>query len=263
MFIGTLPLFVLLALGCPSTGYWSGYYFRLLCGIDLAGLTLKLIAAAVLAAGFIWVRRPAKLHTVFFVAAAVLVAGAMVAKLNPPRFGEPVRLRENLTRVGGWIGVSESPSAGERRFFSGCEVSRWVFFRKDGGKSGGVTSLVLLAVKLGGDVHKLHPTELCMRSGGREVISNREKVVDTTQGPLAVQELRSAGGVAAAAHLTYTWYVGPHWSTGNFMTFRRVWQKGDAWLSYQLVATGGDSEKSAAETIEKFINDALAGGCNE
>ncbi|MDR0932650.1 MAG: hypothetical protein LBM70_06485, partial [Victivallales bacterium] len=76
--------------------------------------------------------------------------------------------------------------------------------------------------------------------------------IHTAAGRLAAQEIVAElpGG---GRQLLYSWYTSPHWSSGNFLAFRRNWRKEKKWYSYQLSTPIVTTRERAEEKLDAFL----------
>lgn len=254
LFTGCLPLFALCLLACPSTTYWSEFYLRLLLKSDLIdGFVFKLCLGTVFAVFFLTVRKPLKLKTAAYLSGLALLAGLLLLQANRPLYG--ASLEPDLTRlkIGDYIAVPTEPTNLEVRFFRGSRLSK-IGYYDDYNRS-----IHLLSVTVTGDAHKLHPTELCLKSKRIDIRGLREKKVTVRDGKnLALQELVSIRP-GNRKFLIYTWYNSPDFSTGNFITFRKNWQRTDRWQSFQLLTEITDSREAAEKRLNSFLKKLFAG----
>ena len=241
-----LPAFILAALGCPSTSYWTEFYLGGLTGIPLLnGFELKLLFAILLitvwSAARIMLRRSISPHGAIFFAAVGIVAGMMLIRSTELPPGSPLRL-EPIMRKGDWIGKEQNLTALDRQFFSGSDVVRRVYFDYAGFVS-------VLAVKPGEDVHQIHPIGICLRSAGWTILSQRQVLLPVSNLQCEALEIMSGRG----RYLIYSWFTNDDISTGNFRIFRRRWHSGRNWYVFQVMTPVVGSEAFAAERLNTFI----------
>lgn len=241
-----LPAFAMLSLGCTSTTF-------LLCNQlliqPLTALFLKfavvVLCAAILAA-IILTDFVMKREVFWFLLAAVaILAGSVVSrggKTAPP-------FRPDLSAAPTGLTVTESPLTEDtRRFFEGAEVHQYAI-------TDGVFQCIILEVKCGSNIHKIHPASHCLRSGGAEILSESVVMHAMPDGRnLPVTEIRSK--IRGIPALTFVWYTGPNETTGSFFAFRRKWSPADQWFSYQIVTEIYDGNEAAARA---FLLSTLSG----
>ncbi len=246
LFSGMLPILLIALAGCPSTTYWSEYYIRISAGTaPVGGLAFKCCAAAALSVYFLLVRRVYRLQTLLFVLGVLLLIGVLYSRESRAGYGQPLLIDPERTEVGGYLGFPSALSEQEQRFFEGHAVRRAVYY-------GSVENIRLLAVGITGDIHRIHPAELCLKSMDCDVLSSREKILNPGGRPLAVQEIVALFPNRAKA-LIYVWYSGPEWSSGNFPAFRRSWKRSERWFAYQLSTPMPDSREAAEERLRDFL----------
>ncbi len=249
LFCGTLPLFMVALLGCPSTTYWSEFFWQLALGSGMVdGLAFKLLTALPLLGWFLWncLRGPVVLLKLMFPALLLLIAMALLIRHDRAEYGIPMRPDAERLNYGSYLGRREAATAQENRFFAGCELYRITYF-------GERDTISFLGVELGGVVHKIHPAALCMKSAGQQVLRFREKRVPVRGGEVAVQEVL-ADYPGGGRYLIYVWYVGPEWSTGNFLAFRRSWKPGTDWFSFQLMTAVHSTPEEAVRRLDAFLD---------
>jgi len=248
LFAGCLSLFARCLLSFPSTTYWSGFYLRILLRSDLInGFSFKLLAVAVLAGFFLWLEVPLRLRTVAYLCSFALL-GILLAVLRTSRIQYGMPLEPDLTalKVGEYLAVPTKPSAQEIRFFEGSRLMKIAYYDNRN------RSVYLLSVEVAGDVHKLHPTELCLKSGKAVIHGLHEKILTAAGMDLALQEL-VATQPDGRSYLIYTWYVGPEWSTGSFIAFRKNWNRKSRWQSFQLLTEITDTKTAAEQRLNSFL----------
>lgn len=248
LFSGCLPLFAICLLACPSTTYWSGFYLRILLKSDLIpGLTFKLLIGAALGGFFLWTNKPVRLRTVMYLCGILLLGLLLLTQNNKAQYGASLEPDLSRLKVGGYIAMPTEPSGLETRFFEGSALTKISYYGDQD------QSVHLLSVKVTGNVHQLHPTELCLKSKKTVISGMREKTVAVESGKdLAVQELIAAR-TNGKTYLIYTWYVGPQWSTGNFIAFRKNWNRKDNWQSFQILTEINSTKTAAEERLNAFL----------
>ena len=179
LFSGMLPILLIALAGCPSTTYWSEYYIRISAGTaPVGGLAFKCCAAAALSVYFLRAGRVYRLQTLLFVLGVLLLIGVLYSRESRAGYGQPLLIDPERTEVGGYLGFPSALSEQEQRFFEGHAVRRAVYY-------GSVENIRLLAVGITGDIHRIHPAELCLKSMDCDVLSSREKILNPGGRPLA------------------------------------------------------------------------------
>jgi hypothetical protein len=248
LFIGCLPLFAICLLACPSTTYWSEFYLRLLLKSDLIpGLTFKLLIGSGLGGFFLWMSKPLRFQTVAYLCGLLLLGLLLLMQTNKALYGAPLVPDLNRLKINEYIATPMEPSGQETRFFEGSALTRIAYYGDQD------QSVHLLSVEVTGNVHQLHPTELCLKSKKTVIRGMREKLIAVKNGKdLAIQEL-VATRTNGKTYLIYTWYVGPEWSTGNFIAFRKNWNRKDKWQSFQILTEIRDTKDAAETRLNAFL----------
>ncbi|MDD3119043.1 MAG: hypothetical protein PHQ27_07690 [Victivallales bacterium] len=241
-----LPALFLAVLGCPSSSYWTEYYFGLMLGIPwLSGFEMKLLAG--IGGGTVWLvvktywRRSVSLPGAVFFAAAVLVSILLLTGTNSLPPGKSVRLDLTLKR-GAWLGKAEALTPLDQSFFAGCRASRMIYFNA-------ASYVSVLYVKPQGNIHQIHPIGICLRSVGNEVISQRQVLVPELQ--LQCEQLTVV--INRKQYLIYAWFVCPEYSTGNFKLFRSNWRPDRNWQVYQMMTPVDGNKNAAQKRLREFI----------
>ena len=116
-----------------------------------------------------------------------------------------------------------------------------------------VPVLMLLAVVLGDDIHRIHPAALCMQSGGWTIESSSQRLLKLPGLSGAVQRLKARYN--GMNYLVYVWYADPAFSTGSFPLFRQRWSADGNWQTYQLFTPDDDD---ADQRLTDFIAAVLS-----
>jgi len=149
----------------------------------------------------------------------------------------------------GFLGREVPPSDGFRRFFRTSEAHDYRF-----ASTNSVVSL--LTVRIGGDIHEIHPATHCLRSTGWHVDSERLRyvLIPNRTEPLSVTEAIVSKG-PETRRVMWVWYSTAQASTGGFIRFRRLYSKDETWWTYQLttdVPPDGDIE-AARRHLTEFL----------
>lgn len=247
LFCGCMPLLAICLLACPSTTYWSEFYLRIILQTDrISGFFFKLLLCTGAAVFFLWRTAPARLHTVLYCTGLAILGTILAVQSVPPQYGMPLIPDTSLLKAGEYLVTSMMPSDQELRFFEGNRLLKSAYY-------GDSDVIYLLSVEITGNIHRLHPTELCLKSKKTVIHGLHEKTIPVgNEKELAVQELtavRSDG----KNYLIYTWYTGPEWSTGNFLVFRKNWRQGNKWKSFQMLTEINGTKKSAAARLDGLL----------
>ncbi len=253
LFIGVAPLLLISLLGCPSTTYWGEYYFNNFTGLGgETGLWLKAALALGAGAWFVFLKKTPPFRHLLFAGLIIALGVLLLARLQKPLYGEPLAAEKASLQIGPWLGGIMSLSAEDLRFFSGSTATRYGFYSTD-------DMIGFLVVEVTGNIHNIHPPQICLSSGGNRILQSREKILETVKGPLALQETMIEHPDFGRS-VVYSWYVGPQWSTGNFLVFRSNWKANERWRSFQA-RTGfrGEDVEEGQRKLEFFINGWLEG----
>ena len=117
----------------------------------------------------------------------------------------------------------------------------------------------VLSVKIGDDVHEIHPATHCLRSGGWfvEADSLRRVELPGRESPLQVTEAVVTKGGARA--LVWIWYSTGELSVGSFLRFRQLYSRDGGWHGFQVMTSIGPGERSL-ESERKALAAFLASG---
>ena len=123
------------------------------------------------------------------------------------------------------------------RFFRTGEASQFAYANASNAVS-------VLSVKVGKDVHEIHPATHCLRSGGWFVESDglRRVALPGRTAPLQVTEAIVQKGGARA--LVWIWYSTDKQSVGSFLRFRQLYSRADAWHAFQVMTSLDFEERS-------------------
>lgn len=251
VFSALAPVFGICLLGCPSTTYWTEYFCReLITSFSLSGFLLKIFAAGLLAVCcFLQIRRPVRLQTLLFLCGLLCICLILVLRHSPPAYGNALIVDSPKMRVGDYLGFVQAVTPQEERFFAGNHVARRLYIS-------GSRKITLLSIRITGNIHSIHPAELCLKSAGNTIRGHREIVFMTARGRLACQEM-TVTLADSRSYLVYAWYAGPDWSTGNFLSFRRHWNSRAPWYTFQLMTEIGGDRKKAEACLRGFLDAAL------
>ncbi len=234
-----LPAFLILCLGCTSSTYWLGY---LLSASTQTVWLIKGAAAAVLLVLAV-LRIPIRFEISAFIAcfAAGIVwwnsadilsrtSGSLLLDIRRPPAGCLVR--------------KQPASESIKRFFRNTAVRSFSI----ADDNAGCHLLEISGVK---DIHEIHPAGHCLRSSGREILSERTMMlrVKSRKIPVTVIMTRWRGG----RELVAVWYSTPVYSCSSFLAFRRHWRPDGKWRIYQISIPAESSESEAFLRLESLI----------
>ena len=153
----------------------------------------------------------------------------------------------------GYLGREVPPTESFIRFFRTSDAHQFRYAsRRD--------EVAVLAVRIGNDIHEVHPATHCLRSSGWTVRSEEARDVALTgrEGPLAVTEAivenRTGGRM-----LMWVWYSSASVATGSFIRFRHLYATDEAWYTYQLTTFLGRNE-TPDDARQKLCAFLAAGG---
>lgn len=249
LFLATIPLLAISVLGCPSTTYWTEYFLRdQLTAFSVSGFSLKLTAAACLGCYFAFQKKTMRLSSLSFSTGLVLIGCVLLWQGARPEYGAPLIANGSLRRVSDYLGFPLSITPVDKRFFGDNLLVRSAYINSSGAR------IDLLDVRITGNVHSIHHAEICLKSGGNEILSRREIKLDTTYGPLACQELIVRPRNNNQNQLILVWYSNSNWSSGNFLSFRRHWTPGSLWYTFQLSTPVTTTPADALLRLKDFLD---------
>ena len=146
------------------------------------------------------------------------------------------------------LGRELIPSKGVSRFFRTSDVRQIVYADVS-------NTVSVLAVRVGGDIHEVHPATHCLRSGGWRIVS--EKIVQIEHPAGGVLEADEAVVDSSKGRLlVWIWYSSDDVSTGSFLHFRRMFSASACWRTYQVATPVGDGEEGLAAArmlMQRFL----------
>lgn len=238
--LALLPALLLLFLGCTSSTYWIGYFFSL---STEAVVFLKALAAAViliLAALHIKLKAEATAYLLVF-------AGGVIAWYNSDTLsgGSWPLILDTGRRPENCVMRELPPDAAARRFFRNSLIRFHVFADES-------NEYHLLEIRDSGDIHDIHPASHCLRSGGREILSERIGVFQVREKlvPVSLIVTRHRGG----SEIFAVWYSNFEHSCSGFLAFRRHWNRKRDWRIYQLSTRVNGSIEEAWTALERMVN---------
>ena len=262
------PAFFMFSLAVPSSTYWLGTYF----GVDAASVTIGKYALAA-AAALLEVKLarsdpvkpllPRRAVVAAAAAAAVLAAGvALKMRIEGEAIADGAAFRPDFSAVGAVNGSGASatgpgtsaagaflsrevePDAAFKRFFHTSEAKQWIFADRE-------RVINVLEVRLGKDIHEIHPSTHCLRSTGWRVVSEctREETLNTHR--LALAEAYVTRGSESAVN--WTWYSDASIETPSFVRFRSRAATGD-WRIYQIRVSAAEGVEKARAALREFLS---------
>ena len=235
-----LPAAMILLLGTPSSSYQLS--LLLMCPVRLAWAVKFLLA--LLCYGWIGGNRYCgwliSRGTLFF-AAAVLASCLLLLHTRELYFEGRSFIPVFSVHVGDFWGRSILPDANTKRFFATSMVQQYRYFR-------GNADISVLAVRCGSDIHEIHPASHCLRTSMWTVLS--EKLL-YLQDNFAVTEIDARKG--AMHFLVWVWYSSDKFSTPGFLGFRRHFQPGGNYYTYQISIPVYDSVEQSRRELQDFV----------
>lgn len=147
----------------------------------------------------------------------------------------------------GYLGRKAVPSEAFSRFFRTSDAHQFRYASPSNDVS-------VLAVRIGSNIHEIHPATHCLRSSGWLVQSEQlhDVALNGRADSLSVTESVVANS-AGAKLLVWVWYSSPEKSTGSFIRFRRMYKKNAVWRTYQLTSPIGNGN-DIAEVRQNLIS---------
>jgi hypothetical protein len=245
-FIILLPAFLVFCLSVTSTSYWITFF---LSPIGLKSLPVK-IFLTVVAVAITIVQCHAhfipKKHSTFFICilclSFLLVSIQKEAHIKSasfiPDFSSGVF--ENST------GFALTPTPNDLQFFEGAKkLEKYTFGTSD-------SSIGILAIELGTNVHQIHPPSHCLRTQGVTILSEKLQTTDLHFAQHTITEIHYMTGQIQM--LCWYWYSSPQFSTPSFLSFRRHWTPSHEWHSYQITTPIRNNDfGKARERLRVFL----------
>ncbi len=153
----------------------------------------------------------------------------------------------------GYLGRELEPDDAFLRFFRTGEAHQFAYANASN------TAVSVLSVKVGKDVHEIHPATHCLRSGGWFVESDGPRRVELPgrAAPLQVTEAIVQKGGARA--LVWIWYSTDKLSVGSFLRFRQLYSRNETWHGFQVL-TSLDLDNQTLDRKRQELAAFLAGG---
>jgi hypothetical protein len=250
-FFYCLPVFFIAALGCPSTTYWAGFVLRSAAGFGFsAGLLVKIIlmlaAVTWLLLSSKWQKMILPRQVTIFLLALFALAVILFINAKPVSRGTPLMLDISRKQCGDWLGRPQALTYIEKRFYSGSTAERITYFDDN-------TYVSVLYLKIGDDVHQIHPAALCLKSDNWIIHEIVPKKIKIKHGSASVSQITTE--YSGKKFMLYVWYTSNRFSTGSFTLFRKSWSEKKHWYSFQVITPWAPSKAAAQKRLDTFIRD--------
>lgn len=235
-----LPALVILLLGTPSSSYQLS--LLMMCRVWVAWVVKFLLA--VLCLCWIWCSKRFDLQMKrgsFFFSAAVLASSFLLLHTGELYFEGESFIPEFPTHCGEFWGRSIQPDENTKRFFVTSSVKQFRY-------NGNGTDISVLAVQCGKDIHEIHPASHCLRTSMWTV--NSEEIL-YLQDNFAVTEIDAQKGSYRC--LVWVWYSSENYSTPGFLGFRKHFQPGGRYFTYQISVPVYKDIEPGRKQLHKFI----------
>ncbi len=243
------PVFLIAALGLPSTSYWISFLFRNYIQ-NMSGFSLKLCFAVVASIWFaVCLCFPKRIFVrpepFFFCLALAMFVFVYVQVSSPSPHGIPIRLSIKPSGAN-WLGENIPLSDLDESIQGKNITRRYVHF------SNSNTDVGTLTVELRNDLHQIHPAALCLSTARWKIISNTQELLKTKQGILSAAKIIAQK--SGKRSLFLSWYTNDSFSTGSFISFRKSWNYNETWYIYQITTPIISNETDAERILLNFIN---------
>ncbi len=247
-FIILLPAFLVFSLSVTSTSYWITF---LLSPFGLKSMPVKIFLTAVAIAIAIiqlHVHFIPKKQSIFFLCALCFAFLVVVFQKEAHIKSAPFIPDFSAGMFGDSKGYAQQPSPGDLQFFEGSKkLEKYVFGTSD-------STIGILAIELGTNVHQIHPPSHCLRVQGSNIQSEKLSTMDLRFAQLTITEINFTQGNRPM--LCWYWYASPKFSTPSFLSFRRYWSPNQEWHSYQITTPIFNNEIGKSnERLRKFLSD--------
>lgn len=149
----------------------------------------------------------------------------------------------------GYLGYEIPANAAFTRFFQTSDAHQFRYASKS-------NEVSVLSVRVGSDIHEIHPATHCLRSSGWKVECEelRDITMTSRKDPLSVTEA-VVSNAAGSRLVMWVWYSSPAESTGSFIRFRRLQASGAPWQTFQLTTQldRTDDLTSARQKLRTFL----------
>lgn len=152
----------------------------------------------------------------------------------------------------GYLGREIKPDAGFTRFFRTSDAHQFAYANASNAVS-------VLSVRIGSDVHEIHPATHCLRSGGWFVESDDLRKVELPGRDEPLQVTEAVVQKDGTRALVWIWYSTDRQSVGSFLRFRQLYSREGAWNSFQAMTSVG-SDGQSLNRARGVLADFLSGG---
>lgn len=247
-FIILLPAFLVFTLSVTSTSYWITF---LLSPFGIKSIPIKIfltIVSIAIAIIQLHVHFIPKKQSTFFLC-ALCVAFLLVVFQKEAHIKSASFIPDfSACMFKDAKGYAQTPTPGDLQFFEGAKkLEKYVFGTSD-------STILILGITLGTNVHQIHPPTHCLRSQGSNIISEKLSANDLRFAQITITEIQYMQGDRDM--LCWYWYASPKFSTPSFLSFRRYWNPNQEWHSYQISTPIFNNEiGKARERLKKFLSD--------
>ena len=247
-FVILLPAFFVFCLSVTSTSYWITF---LLSPLGLKSMPVKIFLTALaisIAIIQLHVHFIPKKQSTFFLCALcfafLIVVFQKEAHIKSASFIPDF----SSCMFKDTKGYAQQPSPADLQFFEGAKkLEKYIFGTSD-------STIGILAIDLGTNVHQIHPPSHCLRAQGSSIQSEKLSTMDLRFAQLTITEINYTQG--GYSMLCWYWYASPKFSTPSFLSFRRYWSPNQEWHSYQISTPIYNHELGKArERLRKFLAD--------
>lgn len=235
-----LPAAVILLLGTPS----SSYQLSLLLTCPVYAAWAVKFALALACGLWIWYNQRSGLVVkcgALCFSAAVLLSGLLLLHSRDLYFEGAGFTPEFPQHIGEFWGRSISPDENTRRFFATSTVKQFRYAKSN-------ADISVLAVQCGKNIHEIHPASHCLRTSMWTV--NSERVLHLPD-EFAVTEIDAVKG--RTRMLVWVWFSSEKMSTPSFLGFRRHFQSGSNYYTYQISIPVYTTIEASRKELEKFL----------
>ena len=247
-FVILLPAFLVFCLSVTSTSYWITF---LLSPLGLKSLPVKIFLTAmaiVIAIIQLHVHFIPKKQSTFFLCALCFAFLVVIFQKEAHVKSASFIPDFSACMFKDAKGYEQAPTQGDLQFFAGAKkLEKYVFGTSD-------STIGVLAIELGTNVHQIHPPSHCLRSQGSNIHSEILSTADLRFAQITITEIQYSKSNHSL--LCWYWYASPKFSTPSFLSFRRYWNKNQEWHSYQISTHIYNQELGKArERLRVFLAD--------